>query len=354
MTNIFANSMSYGYIELAALLPNGKMVRGHYVRKGDYTGISGWRRRFLNTNVFGSVGIYMEPNNNSPFILPMHFDIDCPDDLEAARRSALTLCEMLMDRIRLSQDNLDIAFSGHKGFHISVAPEIFRAFHSPYTLGLYRRMARRARDAGVCHIDESIYTRKRIWRILLSRHSKSGLFKIPLSYEELRDISIDGIKKLAANPRPEDSLARHQVCEEAVEWYRRALAVSAKLDGGSRGQVSTTKPFRDGWRMPPCIKAIQEVTLPDGIRHQTYLSLARFYRYIGMHPDEIHEQIEALDGRHPIRDPDYIERTVAWASDHSGFPGCDDESLRQYCRPEKCFYAKLKNNRKHSAKASGE
>lgn len=346
MTNTLANSMSYGYIELAALLPNGKMVRGHYVRKEDFAAISAWRERYNNTDVFSSVGFYEEPDNNSACILPMHFDIDCPDDLEAARRSTLTLGEMLVDRIRLLQDNLDIAFSGHKGFHISVAAEIFRAFHSPYTLGLYRRMARRARDAGVCHIDESIYTRKRIWRLALSRHSKSGLFKIPLSYEELRDIGIDGIKALAANPRPEDSLARHQVCEEAAEWYRRALAVSAKLDGGSRGQVSTTRRFRDGWRMPPCIKAIQEATLPDGMRHQAYLSLARFYRFIAMHPSEVQERIEALDRRNPIRDPDYIPRTIGWACTHPGFAGCDDESLRQHCRPEKCFYAKLKKNDK--------
>ncbi len=352
MTNTLANSMSYGYIELAALLPNGKMVRGHYVRKGDYTGISGWRRRFLNTNVFGSVGIYMEPNNNSPFILPMHFDIDCPDDLEAARRSALTLCEMLVDRIRLSQDNLDIAFSGHKGFHISVAPEIFRAFHSPYTLGLYRRMARRARDAGVCHIDESIFTRKRIWRLANSRHSKTGLFKTPLSYEELRDIGIDGIKALAANPRPEDSLARHQVCEEAVEWYRRALAVSAKLDANSKRQVGGSKKFRNGWQTPPCVRLIQKTTLPDGIRHHAYATLAKFWRWINMHPDEIRERIEALDKRNPIRDPDYIPRTVGWACTHPGFAGCDDESLRRYCRPEKCFYAKIKNVRSQSPKAS--
>jgi len=344
MTVTQSQNKAYNWIELAALLPNGKMVRGHYIRRDDSAGIAAWRRCFLNTNVFSSIARHGEPNNNSPSIHPLYADIDCPKDLEAARRSTITLCEMLMDRIRLPQDNLNISFSGCKGFHVVVAPQVLQAFYSPHTLGLYRRMARRARDAGVLHIDQSVYTRKRLWRLVNSRHGKSGLFKIPLIYEELRDISAEGIKLLAAHPRPEDSLARHQECEEAVQWYRRALAASAKLDATSKGQLTNVKGFRDGWRTPPCIQAIQKTTLPDGIRHQAYLSLARFYRYVGMHPAEIRERIETINNRHPIRDPNYIERTIAWASDHPGFPGCNDESLRRYCRPEKCFYAKLKRS----------
>jgi len=344
MTHALAQYAMFDYIELAALSAGGIMVRNHYVRKDDPAETSKWRRRFHNTDVFSSIGFLREPNNSPACILPLHFDIDYPDDLEAARRSAIMLCEMLMDRIRLPQDSLDIAFSGYKGFHVVVDPKVFRAFYSPYALTLYRRMARRARDAGVCHLDESIYTRKRLWRLTGSRHGKSGLFKTPLTYEELRDISIDGIRKLAASPRPDDTLARHSVCEEAVEWYRRAIAVVAGLKVQSAHTTANMK-FKRGWRMPPCIKAIQDAVLPDGARHQTYLSLARFCRWIGMHPDEIRERIEALDSRNPIRDPDYIERTVGWACDRPGFPGCDDESLRRYCRPENCFYVRLKNAR---------
>jgi DNA primase large subunit len=96
--------------------------------------------------------------------------------------------------------------------------------------------------------------------------------------------------------------------------------------------------------MPPCIKAIQDAVLPDGVRHRAYLSLARFYRWIGMHPDEIREWIKVIDSRNPIRDPDYINRTIEWACAHPGLPGCNDESLRRYCRSENCFYVRIKKN----------
>jgi hypothetical protein len=225
---------------------------------------------------------------------------------------------------------------------------VFGAFYSPDTLGLYRRMARRAREAGVRCVDLSVYSHRRLWRLACSRNGKSGLFKIPLTYEELRDIGIDGIKRMAVRPRPEETLARHTACQEATEWYRRALAAYSRLKARSR-QTRVIKKFRRGWRMPPCIKAIQAATLPDGTRHQTYLSLARFYNYIGMHPEELRERLEDLDVRHPIRDPDYIERAVVWGCDHPGFPGCDDDSLRRHCRPEECFYARLKNTRTKDA-----
>jgi len=269
MTVTQSQNKAYNWIELAALLPNGKMVRSHYIRRDDSAGIAAWRRRFLNTDVFHSIGRYAASDANSAFILPLYFDIDCPDNLETARRGTITLCEMLMDRIRLPQDSLDISFSGCKGFHVVVAPQIFQGFCSPHTLGLYRRMARRVCEAGVLHIDQSVYTRKRLWRLVNSRHGKSGLFKIPLTYEELRDISIDGIKTLAVNPRPEDSVARHQVSEDAVQWYRQAIAAVARLERHSGHATRNAKGFRDGWRTPECIQAIQKATLPDGIRQKS-------------------------------------------------------------------------------------
>jgi hypothetical protein len=353
MIDIVAQGTTCDWIELAALLPSGKMVRGHYVRSDDPDTISAWRKRFNNTNVFSSVGFYAEPDNGSASVLPLYFDIDAPDDLPTTRESALTLCEMLMDRTRVSQESLDIFFSGNKGFHVVVAPSVFRAFHSPHALALRKRMAQKAGAEGVRFLDESVYTGKRLWRLTNSRHSSSGLFKIPLRYEELRDISIDGIRKLAANPRPDDTLARHAVCEEAVGWYRKAISVATQLQAHSaHRQPSTT--FRNGWRIPPCVKAIQEATLPDGIRHQTYLSLARFYRWIGMHPDEIRERIEEFDSRNPIQDPDSIERTVAWGCDHPGFPGCHNESLRRYCRPDRCFHVKRKDTRETNTHVTGK
>lgn len=345
MTDTFAHSISYGYMELAALLANGKMVRDHYVRVGNPNAIAAWAERFDHTDVLASVGSFIAPNNNSACILPPYFDIACPTDLPATRESALTLCQMLMDRACVPQESLDIFFSGAEGFHVVVAPEVFRAFSSPYALGLYKKMAQKAREAGVRFLDERVYCRKRLLRLSNTRHRRSGLFKIPLRYEELREISMEGILRLAAQPRADDTFTRPQVSEPAAAWFRTAITAFAGLQAHAH-RPAAGRNFKQGWRMPPCVKVVQNTVLADGIRHCAYAALARFYSWINMHPDEIRERIETLDSRNPIRDPDYVERTITWARDHPGFPGCHDESLHRYCRPENCFYVRLKNARK--------
>lgn len=70
--------------------------------------------------------------------------------------------------------------------------------------------------------------------------------------------------------------------------------------------------------------------------------------------EEIRERIEAINSRNPIRDPDSMERAVKFACEHPGFPGCDDESLRRSCRPENCFYARLKNARTGNTQVTHE
>ena len=331
----------YTWIELAALLPNGKMVRDRFVRVDDFGGITKWRSRFNNRDIFSSICIYAESNYKAKSIAPIFFDIDSADSVPATRESAITLCEMLMDRVSVPQDSLEIYFSGNKGFHILIPCELFRAFYSPHILGLYKRMAEKAEKQGVRFIDKVVYSKRRIWRLPNSINSKSGLFKILLTYEELRDMDIAGIMKLAEAYRPDDTFVTPAVCEKAAEWYLRAIeCVEKNVKAPSIGKIN--KKFKKGWRMPPCIKTIEASVVPDGIRHKLYLSLARYYGYLNMHHEEIVERLEAIDQRHPIRDPDSIERAIKFGCEHPGFPGCDDPALQKYCRKERCFYAKLK------------
>lgn len=322
-------------------MSNGKMARGKFFHKNDIEAIGKWRSRFKNTDVYSSICLYAKLNNESDFVCPIFFDIDSDNDLAGARESALILCEMIMDRIGVPQDQLEIYFSGNKGFHVLVPCETFQAFNSVHTLSLYKRMAEKAEQAGVRFIDKGIYTKKRIWRLPNSINSKSGLYKIPLTYEELRDIDMPGILEFAKSARPEDSFVIPQVCNTAVQWYRRAIECIEY----STKNPSTTKKinnnFKKGWRMLPCVKAIEAAVIPDGFRHQLYLSLVRYYGYLNMHHDEMFERLEVIDKRNPIQDPDSIERAVRFGCEHPGFPGCDSV-LKKYCQKEHCFYAQLK------------
>lgn len=335
----------YEWIELAALLRNDKMVRGEYVRIDDTNAIKTWREKFTNCDVFTSVCSYAEPNHTSEFIEPVFFDIDCQTDLKAAQANTLSLCIMLMERVSVPQESLDIYFSGNKGFHVLVPCEVFDAFYSQFILKLYKTIAQKVQQYGVSFLDNSVYTNHRIWRMPNSINTKSGLFKIPLTFEELRDMDIKGIQKLAQSPRPDDSLAISKTCEKSVQWYRKSINYfenqPKKFQNSSK---KINQEFKKGWQMLPCIKEIQQTTLTDGSRHNVYMILARYYSYLNMHHDEIIDRIENLDTRNPIRDADYIGRIVNFGLKSPGFSGCNDPHLQKYCHRENCFYAKLKNH----------
>jgi hypothetical protein len=335
----------YSWIELASLLHDGAMVRNQYARLDDDDAVGKWRNQFGNTNIFSSISLYAEPSYEAESIAPIFFDIDSADDLPGARVSALTLCEMLMSRALVPQDALEIYFSGNKGFHVLVPCPVFQAFSSPHGLALNKRMSQKAQAQGIRFLDMGVYTNKRIWRLPNSIHGKSGRFKIPLTYEELRDMGMDGIMKLAGNPRPQDSFVMPQVCETAAQWYRRAIECFEKRHTTRSSDRKVNTEFKRGWRMPPCVKAIETAVVPDGIRHMLYVSLARYYGYLNMHHDEMLDRLEAIDQRNPVRDPDSIERAVSFGCTHPGFPGCDDPAIMRYCQKDKCFYAKIRKVR---------
>jgi hypothetical protein len=331
----------YRWIERAALLSDRRMVRGKFFLKDDIQAENKWRSQFNNTDIFYGVCQHTNPDSESAFIVPIFADIDSESDLPGARESAIILCQMIIDRIKVPQDQLEIYFSGHKGFHVLVPCEVFRPIYLPGVFALYKRIAEKAEQAGVKHIDKGVYTHQRIFRCSNSRHGKSGLFKIPLTFEGLRDTSIEGILKIARSPCPENTFVTPRFCEGPAEWYRRVIEWFENNKKLSSNQKINTK-FRKGWRMTHCVKTIEAAVVPDGIRHQLYVSLARYFGYLNMHPDEMLERLEAIDKRNPIRDPDSIERAVEFGCEHPGFPGCDDEVLQRYCCKADCFYARLK------------
>ncbi|AQT68695.1 DNA primase small subunit [Anaerohalosphaera lusitana] len=348
--NDFLQKRCFRWIELAALLPGGKMVRGVLAGRDNLEAINNWRKKYGNTNIFTTVQLFEKDDLNSAFIAPVFFDIDSPDDLEKARSDTLKLCELTTDRLEIGTDMLEIYFSGSKGFHVTIPPEVFDAFPSRYIMELYNKMALKACSYGIETIDRTVYTHRRLWRIPNSINSKSGLYKIPLLHKELLHLSADQIAKLAEHPRSEDSFVTAKYSNTAGLWYRKAIRAVAKAACKTTATTQDNSDFKQGWRIPPCIENIQSTTLPDGIRHQTYLALARFYRWINMHPEQIIKRIRTIDSRQPIDDPDFIKRIAFWAHQHPGFAGCTHPVMQKYCSKESCFYYRIKAGRKHGSK----
>lgn len=123
----------------------------------------------------------------------LYFDFDSKKDLEIARKDAIEVANRLITR-GFDEDNIGCYFTGGKGFSIEVetneyiTPAKFKAI----TIDV---------AGDLTTFDTVVNDPNRIVRIANTKHQNSGLYKIPLSPEELVDLSIDEIKLLAKNPR---------------------------------------------------------------------------------------------------------------------------------------------------------
>jgi hypothetical protein len=73
-------------------------------------------------------------------------------------------------------------------------------------------------------LDLSVYTRPRMWRVINSRHGTSGLYKVELFHDELRNATPEEIRALARAPRePLYDPCEYQDIEPidiAAGWWR--------------------------------------------------------------------------------------------------------------------------------------
>ena len=141
------------------------------------------------------------------------WDIDKPDLSDAlsdVRRLVTYLTQTPADSdsdsglIVPDTESILLFFSGSKGFHVGDPIAVFGDCVKPGKAfpGQFKAAAIEiARRAGV-EIDKSVYDRQRLFRCPNSKHGKTGLYKIPLSYWEITTaLNIDEIRQRAQRPR---------------------------------------------------------------------------------------------------------------------------------------------------------
>lgn len=123
----------------------------------------------------------------------LYFDFDSKDDLEKARTDTVIAASRLVEK-GFPEDSINCYFTGSKGFNIEVklnvtlTPAQFRA--AVFNI---------AED--LTSFDRVVNDPNRIVRIPGTKHQTTGLFKIPLTPDELCDLSIDEIKQKASRRR---------------------------------------------------------------------------------------------------------------------------------------------------------
>lgn len=123
----------------------------------------------------------------------LYFDFDSKEDPTKAQADAIEVANRLITR-GFDEDEIGCYFTGNKGFSIEVetndylTPDKFKAIVFDVA-------------GDLATFDAVVNDPNRIVRIANTKHQNSGLYKIPLTPDELVNLDIKEIKLLAKNPR---------------------------------------------------------------------------------------------------------------------------------------------------------
>jgi len=305
-------------------------------------------------------------------------DIDSPD-LNQAVKTAREITNYLLDNWNLAEEAIPAYYSGMKGFHITLSTGVFGKIEPGPELPKVFRKVRRSvvKQARVTHpdtVDFSISDRLRLLRLPNTRHSKSGLYKVPLHVEELLSYEPEEIRKVAQKPRTvwltDESglIPRHQAepTDGAVELFERC---TEQAEQNCHADLPNAGSFLSNGNLKEALcRAELELYregVPEGARSAMCLRLASRFRSAGYSEGEASSMVESFAAR--CRPP-FNARTarqiveVAYRAQGKGYQfgcgaangnpvhtelvheRCNYKTDRMQCKTFRQFYSQLNGN----------
>ena len=212
----------FDWIELMARSPSGEIVERAWVRIRDHGAVEAWRMRHNNTGVSHSICVYASPSRKARYVVPLYLRARSDSDLEGARRCLTEAGEQVLIQTQSAPASVYWYFDGNNGFQLLMPFQAFDAFYSPWIFPLYVDLAAHRDRVRPGFIDLSIYSPDYAWTFPNSR-GPSGLYKIPLTEEEISTLSADEILAMAVSPRPDDSYLDAYVDKYAPWWFTSEL-----------------------------------------------------------------------------------------------------------------------------------
>lgn len=209
------------------------------------------------------------------------WDFDSEHEPELARQSTVLLVDRLIKK-GISQKDIVIAFSGNKGFGVELnltddfSPKDIKtaAFDLAHDLP---------------HFDVKMYNASRILRILTTKHQKTGLYKIPLTYFELTELSVDEIMYKARELPSESEEFRWNAVNLISKSNKTEVEPSVYeiLEAPSTLDYSAKPRF-----LTNCRWAIQNGHFKEGDRSTALLCLGSTYKNLGFDLEHVYRLLK--------------------------------------------------------------
>lgn len=248
-----------------------------YIQEGSRQEVLNFLDKHNRTDVYYTVYTYYgEDKSSCPILAPMYFDFD-DDDVEKnykeERSEVLRTIGLLKQWFHVPEEVVQVYFSGHKGFHVIVPSEVFGLQPEPNLNDKMKLVMQRVRQTLESErIDRRIYDRKRLFRIPNTINSKSGLYKIPLNIQWLRQASFEDICRLATRPQ-----LMLWPAPKVIPEAKKALEDWLKTQSKEAKTIKKTGEFKipdKEQELLPCVKSILQNGVSEGGRNNTTVALA--------------------------------------------------------------------------------
>lgn len=252
------------------------------------------RKKYNNTGIY--ITAYRSKTGNlrqDEIYSDLYFDFDKEGDFESVRQDALFTISWLRSSFDIPYELPRIYFSGNKGVHIVVDGQYLGIKPQKRLNRLFKLIASEVKEMLPNKtLDTAIYDSVRLFRVVNSIHQKTGYYKIPLTYEELKNISYGEIIDIAKQPRPEfpvQKFQRNPKAESIIETYKIKFEQQQQKIEHKRSQWSQNTLKIDG--CPPCIEEIIAHGNTLAGRNETCMALVSFLKQTGASENETLERV---------------------------------------------------------------
>jgi replicative DNA helicase len=221
------------------------------------------------------------------------------DNPELAREEAISLIDRLQTQ-GYSKENIKVFFSGNKGFEVSmdINEELTPAQAKNVCLNLAE---------GLNTVDRVIYNATRILRMPCTKHDKSGLFKYPLTVEDIKSTNIQEIKELAKESISYDDIKDYW---KPTTLKGKLLLLKDKTPEVKVSQVATSYDLDQlDWSTKPRDLSYSKWLLEmgffeNGERSHALMILASTYKSLGFDDNKAYYLLKSASDKQSLRTGD--------------------------------------------------
>ena len=234
-------------------------------------------KKYDFTDTYSTVYSYDNKNQDlANIVAPLYIDLDINDlekDYDKLRKDVLLLIRKLKTVFHIQEDNIQIFFSGSKGYHIIIPYEVFGIEPSKDLNDRYKLIVTELKSYTITKsIDTRIYDSKRLFREPNTINTKTGLYKVYMTIDQVRDFSYDDLINRARTPQAtvEPNKEYNPKADEALNAMVNELKERQKKTINHK----VARQMLQNKELLPCVKNILQNGAQKGGRNNTAMALA--------------------------------------------------------------------------------